>query len=302
MFKLLQKGFNSVIKKFSIKELNEKSLKEPVKQLVDMMIKNEVGVEAANQIGKTLTSKLLRDEVSRFSDIRPYVTQALRESIEEILTPEGSDFDLIQAIEKKKQEGEPYIIAMLGINGTGKTTTLAKLGHLLKKHGYSVVFAAGDTYRAGAIEQLSRHGENLNIKTIKHQQGGDSAAVAVDAIDHAFSKKIDVVIIDTAGRMQNNDNLVRELEKIMKNSEPDIKLFIGDSLAGNDIIKQVAEFHKRIGVDGIILTKIDSDVKGGAAISVTHAIKRPILFLGVGQNYDDLIEFDGKKLAKQIIP
>lgn len=303
MFNRLRKGVGKLIKKIKIKELNEKSLEEPVKELVDLMIQNEVGVAAAEEIGRKLTIELLNTEATRFMDIRPVVAQALRKSIESILTPEGSDFDLIQAIkQKRKEEAEPYIIVILGINGTGKTTSLAKLGHKLKKNKISVVFAAGDTFRAGAIEQLSKHGENVGINTIKHQQGGDAAAVAIDAIDHAFAKDIDVVIIDTAGRMQNNDNLVRELEKIIRNAEPDLKLFVGDSLAGNDIIKQVSVFHDRVGVDGIIMTKVDSDVKGGAAISVTHAIQRPILYLGVGQGYDDLMEFTPDYLSKQIVP
>ncbi len=303
MFNKLRKGISSVIKKFKIKELNEKSLQKPVEELVNFMMKNEVASQAAFTIGDNLKRKLLKHEHERFKDIRPFVQETLRATIEEILTPPGSDFDLIEAIrEKRADDDEPYIILMLGINGTGKTTSLAKLGRMMQKNKLSVVFAAADTFRAGAIDQIKEHGDNLGIKTIAHQYGGDPAAVAIDAIDHAISKDIDVVLIDTAGRMQNNDNLVRELEKVVRNAEPDFKIFVGDALTGNDIIRQAETFNERIGIDGIILTKMDADLRGGAALSVTNAIQKPILYIGVGQSYDDLKKFDPKGIAKDMVP
>ncbi len=303
MFNKLRKGISSVIKKFKIKELNEKSLQKPVEELVNFMMKNEVASQAAFTIGDNLKRKLLKHEHERFKDIRPFVQETLRATIEEILTPPGSDFDLIEAIkEKRADDDEPYIILMLGINGTGKTTSLAKLGRMMQKNKLSVVFAAADTFRAGAIDQIKEHGDNLGIKTIAHQYGGDPAAVAIDAIDHAISKDIDVVLIDTAGRMQNNDNLVRELEKVVRNAEPDFKIFVGDALTGNDIIRQAETFNERIGIDGIILTKMDADLRGGAALSVTNAIQKPILYIGVGQSYDDLKRFDPKGIAKDMVP
>lgn len=303
MFNKLRKGISAVIKKFKIKELNEKSLQKPIDELVNFMIRNEVASQAAFTIGDNLKKKLLKHEHERFKNIRPFIQESLRETIVELLTPPGSDFDLIADIRKKrKEEEEPYVILMLGINGTGKTTSLAKLARLLQKNNLSVVFAAGDTFRAGAIDQITEHGNNLQIRTISHQYGGDPAAVSIDAIDHAISKDIDVVIVDTAGRMQNNDNLVRELEKIVRNAEPDLKLFVGDALTGNDIIRQAETFDERIGIDGIILTKMDADLKGGAALSVTHAIQRPILYIGTGQSYDDLKTFDAKSIAKDMVP
>ena len=303
MFNKLRKGISAVIKKFKIKELNEKSLQKPIDELVNFMIRNEVASQAAFTIGDNLKKKLLKHEHERFKNIRPFIQESLRETIEELLTPPGSDFDLIADIRKKrKEEEEPYVILMLGINGTGKTTSLAKLARLLQKNNLSVVFAAGDTFRAGAIDQITEHGNNLQIRTISHQYGGDPAAVSIDAIDHAISKDIDVVIVDTAGRMQNNDNLVRELEKIVRNAEPDLKLFVGDALTGNDIIRQAETFDERIGIDGVILTKMDADLKGGAALSVTHTIQRPILYIGTGQSYDDLKTFDAKSIAKDMVP
>jgi len=303
MFNKLRKGISAVIKKFKIKELNEKSLQKPIDELVNFMIRNEVASQAAFTIGDNLKKKLLKHEHERFKNIRPFIQESIRETIEELLTPPGSDFDLIADIRKKrKEEEEPYVILMLGINGTGKTTSLAKLARLLQKNNLSVVFAAGDTFRAGAIDQITEHGNNLQIRTISHQYGGDPAAVSIDAIDHAISKDIDVVIVDTAGRMQNNDNLVRELEKIVRNAEPDLKLFVGDALTGNDIIRQAETFDERIGIDGVILTKMDADLKGGAALSVTHTIQRPILYIGTGQSYDDLKTFDAKSIAKDMVP
>jgi len=164
-----------------------------------------------------------------------------------------------------------------------------------------VVLSASDTYRAGSIQQIQKHADNLNTKLIAQNYGSDPASVAIDAIDHAESNNKDIVIIDTAGRMQNNVNLVRELEKIIRLTEPHLKLFIGDALAGNDVIQQADKFNAEIDLDGIIMTKLDSDIKGGAVISIANVIKKPILFLGVGQSYDDLIEFEPNKIMEQVL-
>jgi fused signal recognition particle receptor len=303
LFAKLRKGMNSILKKISIKELSEKDLEPIIKELTDLMIQNEVGIAAAEQIGKNLKKELTSLEHSRFKDARPMVKEALRLSITSVLNDNDiPDIDLLSKINEAKGENRPFIICMLGINGTGKTTTMAKLANLFQKKKLSVVFAAGDTYRSGSIQQLGKHADKLGIRMIAHDYGGDPAAVAIDAIDHAESKGVDVVIIDTAGRMQNNINLVRELEKVVRLSEPDLKIFVGDSLAGNDVIRQASQFNQDIGIDGIIMTKIDSDAKGGAVISVAQSTKKPILFLGNGQSYDHLIEFDPDYIVKQVIP
>ncbi len=303
LFGRLQKGMKSFLKKISVKELSEKDLKPIIDELIDLMVQNEVGISTAELIGINLKKELISLEHARFKDARPSVKEALRRSILSVLEVNlDNQLDIIPEIKKAKEEGRPYIICMLGINGTGKTTTMAKLAKLFQKNKLSVVFAAGDTYRSGSIQQLGKHAEKLGIRMIAHDYGGDPAAVAIDAIDHAESKGVDVVLIDTAGRMQNNVNLVRELEKVIRLSDPDLKIFVGDSLAGNDVIRQASQFNEDIGIDGIVMTKIDSDAKGGAVISVAQATQKPILFLGNGQSYDHLIEFDPEFIVSQVIP
>ncbi len=303
MFDRLRNGLNKLINKFKFKTLDENSLREPVQELINLMIQNEVGVEVAEEIGKKLKKELIQNktEYERFRDPRPMLKEGLRRSIRSIIEPEKRR-DLVAEVKQKVQEGDPYVIVIMGINGTGKTTTLAKLAYMLQNKGFSVVFSASDTFRAGAIDQLTKHGENLKIKTIAHQKGGDPTAVAIDALDHAYSKGIDVVMIDTAGRMQNNYNLMQELRKLVEKTEPDIKIFIGDSLAGNDVIRQAQTFDEVAGIDGVIMTKADSDVKGGATLSVSKAIGKPIMYLGVGQSYDDLKEFNADVFVDQLIP
>ena len=302
MFDRLKRGLNTLIKKITIKELTEKSLEKPVASITNFMIQNEVGSLAAIQIGKDLKLSLIKYEHKRFSDVRAVVRNSLRYSMVKILSPENFEYDVVSEVKQKKDSNEPFVIVFLGINGTGKTTTLAKFGKLFQNNNLSVVFAASDTFRAGAIDQISIHGTKLKIKTIKSQYGGDSSAVAIDSIDHAMAKNINVVLIDTAGRMQNNDNLVRELEKIVRVAEPDLRIFVGDALTGNDLIRQARTFQEKVGFEAIVLTKMDADVKGGAAISVVFASKRPILFYCDGQGYNNLKKFKPEEIAKQIVP
>ena len=193
---------------------------------------------------------------------------------------------------KIKYEEKPFVIAFFGINGSGKTTTIAKIANLLKEKNISCVLAASDTFRAASIEQLQIHADKLGVKLIKHDYGSDPAAVSFDAIKHAKAKNIDVVLIDTAGRLHSNINLMDELKKIVKVSKPNLKLFVGESIAGNDCIEQAKTFNEAVGIDGIILAKADIDEKGGAAISVSYITKKPIIYLGTGQEYKDLKEFD----------
>jgi fused signal recognition particle receptor len=189
----------------------------------------------------------------------------------------------------------------VGINGTGKTTTIAKVCRFLNKHGYSAVIACSDTYRAGSIEQMEEHARRLGIKMVKHAYGADPAAVAYDAISHAKAHGMNVVLVDTAGRMQTNQNLMNELAKIKRVVKPDLTLLTVDSLIGNDAVMQAEEFHRAVGIDGTILTKVDADVKGGSALSVTYVTQKPILFIGTGQTYDDLEEFDPEKFVEMIL-
>jgi fused signal recognition particle receptor len=202
--------------------------------------------------------------------------------------------------EKKEKKGGPFVIVFLGINGTGKTTTVAKVANLLKKNGFSVVIAAADTHRAGAIEQITTHAENLSIKIISQRYGADPSAVSRDALEYAKKHYIDIVLIDTAGRMQTAKNLMYEIGKIVKVIKPDIKIFVGDSLSGNDTINQAREFFSYTEFDGAILTKSDADAKGGAAISISYITSKPILYLGMGQGYDDLVLFNREKFVNTI--
>jgi fused signal recognition particle receptor len=189
---------------------------------------------------------------------------------------------------------------MIGVNGAGKTTTLAKIVHLLKKEGLTVVVAASDTFRAAAIDQLKEHTDRLDVKLISQGYGADPAAVAFDAIKHAESKGIDVVLIDTAGRLHSNTNLMAELEKVVRVAKPDMKIFIGEAITGNDCVEQAKVFNDLVGIDAIILSKADIDEKGGAAISVSYVTGKPILFLGMGQTYDDLVPFDKEKIIASL--
>ncbi len=222
----------------------------------------------------------------------------LKDTITEILTPE-EEIDLLAEIKKKKSK--PYVIVFLGVNGTGKTTTMAKIANLLKKNGFSIVAAAADTFRAAAIEQLTYHMDKVGIRVIKHEYKSDPASVAYDAIEHAKAKKIDVVLIDTAGRQVTDKNLMIEIQKICRVAQPDCKVFVGDSLAGNDALFQAKEFNKNVGIDANILTKLDADAKGGAALSISFETKRPIIYIGTGQKYQDLKPFDRDLFISSIL-
>ncbi|MDH5636451.1 MAG: signal recognition particle-docking protein FtsY, partial [Candidatus Bathyarchaeota archaeon] len=196
---------------------------------------------------------------------------------------------------------EPYSILFVGINGTGKTTSIAKVAEFLMKKGHSVVLACSDTYRAGSIEQLEEHAKRLGVRMIKHKYGADPASVAYDAISHAKARGINVVLIDTAGRIQTDRNLMNELGKIKRVISPDITILTVDALTGNDAVMQAEEFHKSVGIDGTILTKVDADVKGGAALSVTYVTRKPIVFIGTGQTYKDLQDFDPEQFTQMIL-
>jgi len=220
--------------------------------------------------------------------------------LREMLDP-GYELDLVKLAEEKKRQGEPLVILFLGPNGHGKTTTIAKIAKMFLDRGFSVVLAAADTYRAGAIEQLEIHARKLGVRVVKHGYGADPAAVAYDAVQHARSKGINVVLIDTAGRMQTDRDLMEEMKKIARVVQPDLKIFVGDALTGNDALDQALKFHEAVGIDGSVLTKADADTKGGAALSIVYATGKPLLFLGTGQDYGDLREFDPEWLLERIL-
>ena len=300
MFERLRGAIDTAVTKATTKELNEKNLADAVWELQMVLIQNDVAVEVAEHICDLTKKKILGTRTGRLENLSKFFKTAILESILEVLTPEHP-IDPIEFATEKKQKGEPTTILFVGVNGTGKTTTLAKLASIFKKKGFSVVIAAGDTFRAGSIEQLEKHAERLDIRVIKQDYGSDAAAIAYDAIAHAKARHIDIVLIDSAGRMQSNKNLLEEMKKIVRVAEPDLKVFVGDALAGNDALSQAKEFHKAIGIDGAILTKVDADPSGGAALSIAFVTGRPVIYVGVGQNYDDLRKFDPEWFAHRLI-
>ena len=296
MLEKLKNVFSTFVKK----TLTEKNLDAAINELRILLISNDVAVDTADEICKGIIESFKGQQITRLTSTKKMLFDTLKEAIIEILTPE-KEIDIIKEIKEKNSLNLPYIIVFLGINGTGKTTTIAKFAHFLKKHKITSIAAASDTFRAGAIEQLSQHMNNVGIKVIKHGYKSDPASVAYDAIEHATAKNIDTVLIDTAGRQVNDQNLMREMQKIVRISEPDLVIFIGDSLAGNDVLYQAKEFKKSVGIDANILTKLDADAKGGAALSISFETRKPILFVGTGQGYEDLELFDRNAFLSSIL-
>jgi fused signal recognition particle receptor len=300
LFEKLRESFGGFYSRISSKELKSEDLNSILWDFKLALIENDVAMLVADHITEEIKKRLLGQRVNRFEDRKDLIRNTLKTVLLEILNS-GGKTDLIALIEKKKSQKKPFVSVFVGINGTGKTTTIAKIANYLLEKKYSVVLAGSDTFRAGSIEQLGIHAKNLGIHLIKHQYGGDAAAVAFDAVDYANSRKINVVLIDTAGRMQTNKNLLMELEKIIRIVTPDHVIFVGDALAGNDVTAQAEEFSNAVRIDGSVLTKIDADAKGGAALSITYITKKPILFLGTGQLYQDLILFNPENMIHQIL-
>ncbi|MCD6513399.1 MAG: signal recognition particle-docking protein FtsY [Candidatus Odinarchaeota archaeon] len=302
MFEKLKSAIAQSLEKLSKKVISEKDLEDILWELQLMLVQNDVAYDAAEKIISDVKDRLIGIKVSRFGNVKELAMEVLRDAISSIITIPDMDIDVINLIEEKRKKGEPAVLLFVGINGTGKTTTIAKLAYYLRKRGYRVVLAAADTFRAGSIEQLKIHADKLNLRVISHKYGSDAAAVAYDAIEHAKARNIDVVLIDTAGRMQTDRNLMDEVSKIKRIANPDLTILIVDSLTGNDAVQQAITFNNYIGVDAIILTKTDADEKGGTAISVVYSIKKPIIFIGTGQKYEDLAEFNPKFYLERILP
>ncbi len=285
---------------FVNKTLSEKNLENSINDLKLLLYSNDVAVETADEICLKIVESFKGTQINRLSSTKKMLFESLKQIIIEILTPE-KDIDLLKEIREKNSQNLPYIIVFLGVNGTGKTTTIAKVANYFKKHEISSVAAASDTFRAGAIEQLSKHMNNVGIRVISHKYKSDPASVAYDAFEHAKAKKINMVLVDTAGRQVTNQNLMREMQKIVRIAKPDLVVFVGDSLAGNDALHQAKEFNKNVGIDANILTKLDADAKGGAALSISFETKKPIIFVGVGQGYDDLEPFNRDLFVSNIL-
>ncbi|WP_409200004.1 signal recognition particle-docking protein FtsY [Methanobrevibacter sp. DSM 116169] len=288
-------GIFSFIKE---KTISEKHVEDILFELEMGLLEGDVAMDVANTVVDSVKNDLIGQKIKRSSDIEEYTYDALKNAVSKIIDVPGKS--MTEMIEDKKAKGEPLVVMFVGINGTGKTTTIGKIANYYINKGYTPVIAAADTFRAGAIEQVTHHADNLGVKIIKHQKGSDPAAVAYDAVEHAKSKGKELVLIDTAGRMQNNTNLMDEMKKINRVAKPDLVVFVGDALTGNDATEQASKFNDAIGVDGVILTKADADSKGGASLSIGYVIKKPILFLGMGQSYDDIKEYDAEWMLGQL--
>ena len=299
MFEKLKQGIKGVVERISKSELSEKDLDPILWDLQLQLISNDVAVEVAQRVCEELKERLKGVQLARFGDKTEPVKEALRDSIEAVMATNG-ELDLLELAGEKK-DGYPLVVMFVGINGTGKTTTIAKVTKLLLEGGHTVVLASGDTYRAGAIEQLEEHARRLGVRVIKHRYGSDAAAVSFDAVQHARARGIDAVLIDTAGRMQTNRNLMDELQKIKRVVQPDLTVMVLDSLIGNDAVDQAQTFNELVGFDAAILTKVDADAKGGSSLSVAYLTGKPIIYVGVGQEYGDLQPFDAAWFAEKVL-
>ncbi len=290
---LMQKIKAAVIEQEFI--IDEKSLKEPVWELEMALLESDVALPVAEKIVYSVKNELVGSRRKIGSDTGKIVENALRHAISKVISVESFNFDAFI-----KSSAKPVTIVFVGVNGTGKTTTIAKMAERFKEQGYSVVIAAADTFRAGAIEQIERHAESLGIKLIKHQEGADPAAIVYDAIQFAKAKHKDVVLADTAGRMHTNINLMDQLKKVCRVNNPNLIIFVDEAIAGNDAVERARLFNDAVPFNGTILTKQDADAKGGAAISIAYTTGKPILFLGVGQSYKDLVRFDPNWLLDRL--
>ena len=304
-----KKGFISLVKRKLSDKIVEKigttTLKEDkFLQLFDdlelELLQANVALEVVDALKRELREKLVDKRLKR-SELDIALRNALMDSIKALFKTRLNPEELLAMVKQKNAEGEPFIILLLGVNGSGKTTTAAKLAKFFKNHGLKPVLAAADTFRAASIEQLDLHGKKLQVPVIKHHYGSDPAAVAFDAVKHAKAKHLNVVIIDTAGRLHSNKDLMQELAKIVRVNKPDLKIFVGEAITGNDCLEQARIFNEMIGIDAIILAKADVDDKGGAVLSTSYVTQKPLIFLGVGQDYDALQAFNPEDFVNALL-
>jgi len=290
-----EKGFFSRLKQaFTTTKITEEDFSNYAEELQMILLENNVAYEVAEKIIEQLKEKVVNKEIKQ-KELESKIRESLKEIIEEVLL---EPTDIIKEIKAKTS---PYVILFCGINGSGKTTTIAKIAKLLEKNKLTCLMAAGDTFRAASIEQLKTHGKKLNVHVIAQEYGADPAAVGFDAIKYAEKNRINVVLIDTAGRMHTATNLLREIEKVARVCKPDKKIFVGESITGNDAVDQVKAFNEAIGIDGIILSKADIDEKAGTILSVGYTTGKPILFLGTGQEYENIEIFNKKKFISGLL-
>ena len=275
--------------------LDEKDLSKSLEELEMALLESDTALTVVEELSSTVKANLLGKRVKR-GNTAEVVKDALKDALLKILSTNNLDFDaFVESGEK------PLNITFVGVNGTGKTTTIAKVAKRLLNAGHSVVIASADTYRAGATEQIEEHASRLGVKVIKHQYGADPAAVVYDAVKYAKANRRDVVLADTAGRMHTSVNLMEQLKKICRVTNPDMVVFVDEAIAGNDAVERAKRFNELIGIDASILTKADIDDKGGAAISIAHSTSKPIIFLGTGQGYENLEKFDANSFVERLL-
>ncbi|CVK31596.1 signal recognition particle-docking protein FtsY [Methanoculleus bourgensis] len=275
--------------------LEEKDIEEPLFELEMVLLENDVALPVTDEIIARMRKDLVGRHKKIGTSVDELVASTLRSALCGVL---GDGLDLLDYVRENER---PVRILFTGVNGTGKTTTVAKVGHYLQKNGFSVVIGAGDTFRAGAIEQIRTHADRLGIKVIQHQAGADPSAVLFDTVQYARAHNIDVVLADTAGRFHNRANLMNQLEKIRRVMKPDLVVYVDEAVAGNDAVIRADEFNRAVGTDAVVLTKADMDPKGGAAISIAHTVGKPILFLGTGQGYDDILPFSPRVVVDELL-
>jgi len=300
LFKRFRSTLSSIIEKVSVKEISNKDIEPILDEILIALVENDVAYDVAEKIISGIKSSLIGLKIKRGKDVRNIIIDGVRNSILKILK-EPKPLDLIEIITSVRKSGDVARLVFVGVNGVGKTTTIAKICKLLLKRGLKVVVSASDTFRAGAQEQLEIHAKRVGVPIIKHKYGSDPAAVAYDAVCYAKSRGFDAVLIDTAGRMHTDTDLMDELRKIKRIVKPHLTILVVDSLTGNDAIEQARLFDRSIGVDAVIIAKVDADVKGGVAISIVSTIGKPIMFIGTGQSYDDLEPFDPEMYVNRIV-
>jgi fused signal recognition particle receptor len=276
--------------------IDEDDLQSHLDELEFALLGSDVEMSVAGEILDGVESNLVGETRRRLSSTGSMVRDALREALYDVISVGQFDFD-----QRVAEADKPVTIIFTGVNGVGKTTTIAKLSQYLDDRGYSSVLANGDTYRAGANEQLEQHADNLDTKIVSHEQGSDPAAVIYDAVEYAEANDVDVVLGDTAGRLHTSDGLMNQLSKIDRVIDPDMTLFVDEAVAGQDAVNRASEFDDASDIDGTILTKADADSQGGAAISIAHVTGKPILFLGTGQDYDDIEQFDPERIVDKLL-
>ncbi|MEM2053912.1 MAG: signal recognition particle receptor subunit alpha, partial [Nitrososphaerota archaeon] len=292
MLEGIKKAFANLTDRIKTTTLSESEIKKHVEDFKLQLIANDVAVEVAEKLAMEVTERLKTLKVPRFSEHKEAIIQVLEESISSVILEVNPDSSFVNLVRSNYSIGKPTVVLFVGPNGGGKTTSVVKVSNYLKSKGLSSIIACSDTYRAGAIEQLKGLAERVGVRVVSHKYGGDPAAVALDAIEAARAAKVSTVLIDTAGRTEVDKNLLEEMRKIKRVSNPDVVIYVGDALAGNVVVEQVRRFNEYVGIDYIILAKLDADMKGGSAISVSYMTGTPILFVGTGQGLNDLEPLD----------